>query len=111
MGQTERMEFDVWLKDIQHKLQEIRERKCGRAARRKQLAKRRTVASQQRMRIINQLARNNKEEDTFGMQDSDWDVYKQISRDPEESDSDEDNLKAQEYEAVLREHGSGEDHV
>ena len=29
------------------------------------------------------------------MQDSDWDVYKQISRDPEESDSDEDNLKAQ----------------
>ena len=41
-------------------LQEIRERKAARAARRKQLAKRRTAASQERMRIINQLARNNK---------------------------------------------------
>ena len=41
-------------------MENIRERKASRAARRKQLAKRRTAASQQRMRIINQLARNNK---------------------------------------------------
>jgi len=111
MGQTERLEFDVWIQDIQTKLQEIRERKAARAARRKQLAKRRTAASQERMRIINQLARNNKEEDTFGLNDSDWDVYKQISRDAEESDSEEETLKAQEYESVLREHNQGEDQV
>ncbi len=35
------------------------------------------------------------EEDTFGLNDSDWDVYKQISRDAEESDSEEETLKAQ----------------
>ena len=35
------------------------------------------------------------EEDNFGLNDSDWDVYKQISRDAEDSDSEEENLKAQ----------------
>jgi hypothetical protein len=39
--------------------------------------------------------RNNKEEDTFGEKDSDWDVYKQISREVEDSDSEEETLKAQ----------------
>ena len=41
-------------------MQEIREKKAARAQRRQQLAKRRTAASQERMRIISQLARNNK---------------------------------------------------
>jgi hypothetical protein len=41
------------------------------------------------------LRRNNKEEDTFGEKDSDWDVYKQISREAEDSDSEEETLKAQ----------------
>jgi hypothetical protein len=39
--------------------------------------------------------RNNKEEDTFGEKDSDWDVYKQISREAEDSDSEEETLRAQ----------------
>ena len=60
MCETERVEFDSWISDIKTKLQEIREKKAARAQRRKQLAKRRTAASQERMRIISQLARNNK---------------------------------------------------
>ena len=35
------------------------------------------------------------EEDDFGMKDSDWDVYKKIARDAEDSDSEEESLKAQ----------------
>jgi len=42
------------------------------------------------------VGRNNKEEeDTFGEKDSDWDVYKQISREAEDSDSEEETLRAQ----------------
>jgi len=111
MDDSEKLEFDVWIQDIKNKLENIRERKASRAARRKQLAKRRTAASQQRMRIINQLARNNKEDDTFGMNDSDWEIYKQISRDAEESDSEEETLKLQEYESVLKEHANSDDQM
>lgn len=32
----------------------------------------RTAASQERMRIISQLAKNTKKDDTFGMNDDDW---------------------------------------
>lgn len=44
------------------------------------MAKRRTAASQERMRIISQLARREKKEDNFGMRDEDWDVYKAINK-------------------------------
>ncbi|XP_023329463.1 actin-related protein 5 [Eurytemora carolleeae] len=111
MCESERIEFDSWISDVRSKLQEIREKKAVRARRRKQIAKRRTAASQERMRIISHLARNNKEEDNFGLNDSDWDVYKQISRDAEDSDSEEENLKAQEYESVLKEHGDEEEEI
>ena len=60
MCETERAEFDSWITDVQSKLQEIRDKKAVRARRRKQIAKRRTAASQERMRIISHLARNNK---------------------------------------------------
>lgn len=109
MDDTERGEFDDWISDIRSKLAQIREKKEARAQRRKQLAKRRTAASQERMRIISHLARHNKEEDDFGMNDSDWDVYKKISRDAEDSDSEEETLKSQEYESVLKEQGVEEE--
>ena len=60
MCESERIKFDGWINDIKTKLAEIREKKAARAQRRAQLAKRRTAASQERMRIISQLARNNK---------------------------------------------------
>lgn len=48
--------------------------------RRQDMAKRRTAAAQERMRIISQLARKEKRDDDFGMRDEDWDVYKVINR-------------------------------
>lgn len=45
------------------------------------MAKRRTAAGQERMRLISQLARKEKGNDDFGMRDEDWDIYKTISKD------------------------------
>ena len=89
MGAGERREFDLWLEDVRAKHEQLLEKRAARQQRRQQLAKRRTAASQERMRIISQLARNTKEADTFGMKDEDWDVYKQISKEAEDSDSEE----------------------
>ena len=47
---------------------------------RQEMAKRRTAASAERMRIISQLAKREKKEDNFGMKDEDWDVYKTINK-------------------------------
>ena len=59
---------------------------------------RRTAASQERMRMISQLAKVNKKEDTFGMNDDDWDVYNTVRKDQGDSDSEEEQQKLTEYE-------------
>lgn len=68
------------------------------------MAKRRTVAAQERMRIISQLARKEKGNDDFGIRDEDWDVYKTISREGGDSDSELENEKLIELEEILRQH-------
>lgn len=68
------------------------------------MAKRRTVAAQERMRIISQLARKEKGNDDFGMRDEDWDVYKAISREGGDSDSELENEKLLEFDEILRQH-------
>lgn len=60
--------------------QEILEKRMAKRQRRQDMAKRRTAAAQERMRIISQLARKEKRDDDFGMRDEDWDVYKVINR-------------------------------
>lgn len=60
--------------------QEILEKRMAKRQRRQDMAKRRTAAAQERMRIISQLARKDKRDDDFGMRDEDWDVYKVINR-------------------------------
>merc|ERR1712147_285686 len=79
MSDQERQDFDDWISEVRKQLNVIRDKKQARLHRRQQMAKRRTAASQERMRIISQLAKNTKKDDTFGMNDDDWDVYKQIS--------------------------------
>ena len=63
------------------------------------------------MRIISQLAKNTKKEDTFGLNDDDWEVYKKISVDGGDSDSEEESLRCAEYEAILKEHDTQDDEV
>lgn len=92
-----------WIVDVKQKRAALIERRNVRKQRKQDLAKRRTVAAQERMRIISQLARKEKGEDDFGMRDEDWDVYKTISKDGD-SDSDTENEKMIEFEAILRHH-------
>lgn len=96
-------EFDSWIADIRHKRQEILDRRNARRQRRQDMARRRTAAAQERMRLISQLARKEKRDDTFGMRDEDWDVYKAINKEGGDSDSEEET-KLLELEEVLRQH-------
>lgn len=60
--------------------QDLLDKRNARRQRRQDMAKRRTAAAQERMRIISQLARKDKRDDNFGMRDEDWDVYKVINK-------------------------------
>ncbi|XP_066994709.2 actin-related protein 5 [Anabrus simplex] len=96
-------DFDTWLADVRQKRQDILDRRNARRQRRQDMARRRTAAAQERMRLISQLARKEKRDDTFGMRDEDWDVYKAINKEGGDSDSDEEQ-KLMELEEVLRHH-------
>ena len=85
MDEVEKKELDATINDVKLKRQELLDKRAARHHRKQQLAKRRTAASQERMRIITQLAKKSSKKDSdkdnFGMEDSDWDVYKQINKD------------------------------
>ena len=65
---------------------EILSRRRERQQRRQELTKRKSAAAQERMRILSMLAKSGnsgpgkKKEDTFGMKDEDWDIYKAVSK-------------------------------
>ncbi|XP_058463365.1 actin-related protein 5 [Malaya genurostris] len=99
------MTIQQWVIETRKKREDILDRKQTRKQRRQDLAKRRTVAAQERMRIISHLAKKEKGVDDFGMRDEDWDVYKSISRDGD-SDSEAENEKLIEYEEILKQHDS-----
>ena len=103
MNEEEREKFDAWIKELKSKRAFFLERRQLRHQRREQLAKRRTAASQERMRVISQLAKHTKKEDDFGRNDDDWDVYNTIRRDHGESDSEEEQVRVAEIEATLKE--------
>jgi len=94
--------IEDWVTDVKNKRSSILDKRQARRQRRQDLAKRRTAAAQERMRIISQLARKEKGTDDFGMRDEDWDIYKAISREGGDSDSDVENDKLLEMEEVLR---------
>lgn len=95
--------LDDWLNEVREKKNAILEKKQIRRQRRSDLAKRRTAAAQERMRIISKLAGKEKGTDDFGSRDEDWDVYKAISRE-QDSDSEVENEKLMEIDEILRHH-------
>lgn len=95
--------MEEWLNEIRDKKNAILEKKQVRKQRRSDLAKRRTAAAQERMRIISKLAGKEKGTDDFGSRDEDWDVYKAISRE-QDSDSEVENEKILEFDEILRHH-------
>ncbi|KFB47054.1 AGAP004488-PA-like protein [Anopheles sinensis] len=97
------MTIGEWVEETRRKREAILEKRQARRQRKQDLAKRRTAAAQERMRIISHLARKEKGSDDFGMRDEDWDVYKQISRD-EDSDNENENERLLECEIILKQY-------
>ncbi|GFR82480.1 actin-related protein 5-like [Elysia marginata] len=98
-------DFTGWLNEVRSRRQKILDSRNARRQKKSDMAKRRTFASQQRMRIISQLAAQpSKKGDNFGQDDSDWDVYKEINRDAGNSDSEAEEDKLEELENLLKEH-------
>lgn len=98
--------MDTWLEDLKKQRQDILNVVADRKQRRSEMTKRRTHASQNRMRILTELAQTakTKKDDNFGMNEDDWNVYKQISKDGGDSDSESDMDKLEELESYLREY-------
>ncbi|KAJ3145356.1 Nuclear actin-protein involved in chromatin remodeling [Geranomyces variabilis] len=91
----------AWLDENRNKRQILLNRIYARIRRKAKLTDRRSKESQQRMRNIASLAaeevpikrkRGGNNEDTFGADDDDWGIYREISK---EDDSDEDNDAAE----------------
>ncbi|CAH0562286.1 unnamed protein product [Brassicogethes aeneus] len=97
-----------FLQNIKKMRQEILHKKLVRKQRKQDMAKRRTAAGQERMRIISQLARKEKGNDDFGLRDEDWEIYKTISKDGGDSDSEAENEKLLEFEEIIRVHEPSE---
>ncbi|XP_065173376.1 actin-related protein 5 isoform X2 [Atheta coriaria] len=102
--------LQLYVQNAKRMKQEILNKKLVRKQRKQDMAKRRTAAGQERMRIISQLARKEKGNDDFGIRDEDWDIYKTISRDGGDSDSDAENEKLLELEEVIKSYDTGEEH-
>lgn len=101
-------DFQGWLKEVRQKRQKLLDGRNTRKQRKTDMAKRRTLASQQRMKIITQLAgggtKKKKKEDTFGQNDDDWQVYKEIHPENADSDSEAEEEKLEELETLLKEY-------
>lgn len=98
------MNINDWVVQTRQKRIGILERRNNRRQRKQDLAKRRTAAAQERMRVISQLARKEKGTDDFGIRDEDWDVYKTISKETGDSDSEAEQERLIVCEEVLRHH-------
>ncbi|KAI8581791.1 hypothetical protein K450DRAFT_231201 [Umbelopsis ramanniana AG] len=104
---------DEWLSDLKEKRKATVERIKTKKRLASELADRRSHASQLRMRSIASLAsdtpaskrrKRGAEEDTFGADDEDWMVYREINREEESEDEEEDMASLNHYESLLLQH-------
>ncbi|OQV12223.1 Actin-related protein 5 [Hypsibius exemplaris] len=97
-----------WVIDLKEQRHRLVDQRSARKQRKTDLGKRRSYASQQRMKIITHLASGRtqtgkrlKGEDTFGMNDEDWLVYREINKEAGDSDSEEERMQLDEIEGLL----------
>jgi actin-related protein 5 len=113
LEEKRKTDFKGWLNEMRKKRQDLLTSKAKRHRRRTEMAKRHTLASQQRMKIITELARGGSgsarkmKDDSFGARDEDWDVYKQINLEGGDSESEEEGERLDQVEQTLREHDPG----
>ncbi|KAL1922867.1 uncharacterized protein VTP21DRAFT_9243 [Calcarisporiella thermophila] len=104
--------LEAWLEDLRQKRQLVVDRINDRKRRRAQLSDRRSHASQMRMRSLASLVGDGpqtkrrrrgqgEDEDTFGADDQDWNVYKEISKEEDSDEEEEDWQQIKRYEQDL----------
>ncbi|TPX68501.1 hypothetical protein SpCBS45565_g03078 [Spizellomyces sp. 'palustris'] len=106
---------DGWLEEVRTRRQLLLDRVRARLRKKTQLTDRRSRESQMRMKNIASLAaeeapvkrrRGGNSEDTFGANDDDWGIYREISRE-EDSDEDEDAVALGKLDDLLMTHDPG----
>ncbi|KAG0017311.1 Nuclear actin-protein involved in chromatin remodeling [Entomortierella chlamydospora] len=104
-----------WLEELHTKRKELVDKIKAKKQLREQLSDRRSHASQLRMKSIAALAsdspppkrrRKGQDEDTFGQDDEDWMVYREISRE-DDSEDEEEASQLNEYEQKLLKYDPG----
>ncbi|KAK9727654.1 Nuclear actin-protein involved in chromatin remodeling [Basidiobolus ranarum] len=102
---------EKWLEELHAKRTSLLEKVKSRQRRKEQLSDRRSHASQLRMKSIANLVsesnvtprrrKRGDTDDTFGADDDDWAVYRQISKDDDSEAEEEDMSLLEQYEATL----------
>ena len=82
---------DAYLQDLHHQRQEILQRMEERRKLKIELQNRNSRPSQRRLRVIAELGTETGD-DSFGMRDQDWNVYREIHNDNQEEEEEDQNL-------------------
>ncbi|CAG8436899.1 7622_t:CDS:10 [Ambispora gerdemannii] len=103
-------DFSGWLQDLKKNYKDQLDKVKQLKRRKEQLSDRRSHASQLRMKSIATLAsdapppkrrRRGQDEDTFGADDNDWEIYKEISKDDDGWEEEEELSQLRELEKRL----------
>ncbi|KAG9291727.1 hypothetical protein G9A89_012012 [Geosiphon pyriformis] len=109
-------DFEGWLNDLKNNYQTQLEKVKILKRRKEQLSDRRSHASQLRMKSIATLAsdapppkrrRRGQDEDTFGADDKDWEIYKEISKDDDGWEEEEELTQLKDLETKLLQFDGG----
>jgi len=103
-----------WLKNLHKQHEEIVQKIKERKKRKNQLTDRRSQLSQSRMRSIAHLAddedlapkrrRRGQDEDTFGLNDDDWSIYRAINKDEHSDTEEEEENQFNHLEELLKQY-------
>ncbi|CAB4384302.1 unnamed protein product [Rhizophagus irregularis] len=103
-------DFEGWLNELKNSYESQLEKVKSLKRKKEQLLDRRSHASQLRMKSIANLAsdtpnqkrrRRGQDEDTFGMDDNDWSIYKEISKEEDAWEEEEELSQLRDYEHKL----------
>lgn len=101
-------EVEKVLEDLEEEKLSLFDKRRSRATKKQALNKRKSFASKERMRVISQLAKGGpnstdkaNKEDTFGMKDEDWEVYKFINKDGSDSEDESNQERLNEVEQLI----------
>ncbi|GBC10521.1 hypothetical protein RclHR1_00970022 [Rhizophagus clarus] len=103
-------DFEGWLNELKNNYESQLEKVKSLKRKKEQLMDRRSHASQLRMKSIANLAsdtpnqkrrRRGQDEDTFGMDDNDWSIYKEISKEEDAWEEEEELSQLRDYEHKL----------